>query len=144
MQIFTHLCVSELTKKQVSFHARLTSGTHVPTSGSHVILPTVVNNQGNAYNPVSGVFTAPFNGSYCFIFSTLATESNANANAYLMVDDREVAYVDAYKGSYEWEAGGNQAVVTLVAGQTVWLKSNSNSYYAPSTTFSGFLIGADF
>ena len=46
---------------------RLTMGRNTPTN---VVYDAVYYNHGNAYNPVSGIFTAPSSGLYVFTWSS--------------------------------------------------------------------------
>jgi hypothetical protein len=59
-----HLCVA------VSFTAHM-SQLHVPVDDTPLVFNVVLNNEGNAYNESSGVFTAPYTDTYVFHFLVL-------------------------------------------------------------------------
>ena len=141
------LCATALSQQHVSFHARATlniSSQHQFTPRTiTIVLGTVVNNQGDAYSSTSGVFTAPFNGFYCFMASTEAAATHKHADMFLMVDNINVDGVNLYYDTTR-EAGSVHAVVHLLKGQMVWLKGHGDSvYWVRATAFSGFLISPD-
>ena len=112
------------------------------TAFSTIVLDTVVNNQGDAYSSTSGVFTAPFNGFYCFMATTETGAAHINADVFLMVDNSAVDYVYMPRESI-YSPGSVHAVVHLRRGQRVSLKSTGDNYYwGRGTAFSGFLVSA--
>ena len=133
---------TDTTLERVSFHARGVKEFHLLTD-SPLVLPRVVSNNGNGYNPSTGSFVAPLNGTYCFLASTETYGANHHAAMFLMVDDVPMDYVYTYHDTH-FQAGSVQAVVQLHVGQRVWLKCSAESYfYDTPTAFSGFLIHAD-
>ena len=132
------------TTPRISFHA--TGLKHTPLQKDEpLVLPDVFTNHGNAYNPITGVFVAPVNGTYFFAGST-ETENIADmtqnvAEMSLVVDGRFVHFVNTYGG---YQAGSVHAVVDLHVGQQVWLNCYGASYFWDlPTAFSGFLISSD-
>ena len=127
----------------MSFHARLYNSVYTHT-GSHIVLPDVVTNQGQAYDPSSGTFTAPLDGTYCFMASTRSRSDQYEASMSLMVAGVGVDYLFAPRVGDEFESGSVHAVVHLREGQHVWLKALGESYFSGrSTVFSGFLVSSD-
>ena len=114
-----------------------------PVTGEALILSRVISNRGNAYSATSGNFTAPHSATYLFIATISAWTKGHYAQAYMMVDDQAVDYVETYTENH-YESGTVHVAIRLNRGQTVWLKNNGDGYYNPDTTaFSGTLITLD-
>ncbi|XP_076453483.1 uncharacterized protein LOC143288742 [Babylonia areolata] len=124
----------------VSFHVRMSpQDKTAPANGTALVMTDVYNNEGQAYDPATGNFTAPYPGTYCVLAST-EPKMDQYAGVYLMVDEQSVDFAETTShGSYQ--AMSVHMVMTLKAGQKVWLRSNHDSHfwYSP-TTFSGFLV----
>nr|KAG5708783.1 hypothetical protein BaRGS_031937 [Batillaria attramentaria] len=74
--------------KTVAFHARLQSD-HFSSSYDRVIYRKVLTNVGDAYNPTTGEFTVPYNGTY-FLTTTSSDSSSSSSNygnVEIRVDD---------------------------------------------------------
>ncbi|KAL4226003.1 hypothetical protein ACF0H5_013990 [Mactra antiquata] len=108
---------------------------------------TVLLNEGNAYSPHTGVFTCPMDGLYVFYFST-ATWAVSQSVVKLVIEGANVvdAIADTYHGSQEAQ-GANFAVLSLRAGQQVWVanyrwtdKTVSVKDVNRFATFSGFML----
>ncbi|KAK7089559.1 hypothetical protein V1264_024708 [Littorina saxatilis] len=138
--ISKHLCVAVLLNQTVSFHARLNSNINVPV-GSTLILPILLNNHGNAYDGSTGKFTAPYTATYCFLATTEDFINGPRSVMALVVDGKEVDYVETDGPSYGQSASVH-AVLRLTVGQKVWLNvpKDNNYFGAHSTAFSGFLV----
>ena len=124
----------------MSFHARLTRNQNL-LHHEPLKMDKVVTNNGHAYDSSTGLFTAPYSATYCFLASTEASVGSYAA-VFLMVDESSVDYGETHSDAFHRVASVH-AVVDLNAGQRVWLKSNGNStfWYGPSA-FSGFLVDA--
>nr|QBA18394.1 VIgL family C1q-related protein 4 isoform 1 [Littorina littorea] len=133
--------LNRLLNQTVSFHARLAGDKYFLPSGSTLILPTVVNNHGNAYDNNTGKFTAPFTATYCFLATTVDLNRALYAELSLVVDGTEVDYVHTNTELY-FQSASVHAVLHLTAGQKVWLNvpSSNNYFWARATAFSGFLV----
>lgn len=111
-------------------------------SGMTLIFDRVFSNRGGGYNPSTGHFTAKESGVYVFHFHALS-RSDAKVWAELY---HNYHYIDSLYGrsNGEFAAGSNAAVIDLVAGDTVFLKSrqSTNSYFGTPDevycTFSGY------
>ncbi|XP_070183114.1 girdin-like [Littorina saxatilis] len=132
-----------LLNQTVSFHARLDTEKHDLPAGSTLILPTVVNNHGNAYDGSTGKFSAPYTATYCFLATTEDPKRDRYSVLSLVVDGTEVDYVLTDVALFSQSASVH-AVVHLTAGQKVWLnvpETNNYNYFGPrATAFSGFLV----
>ena len=104
------------------------------------MVPTnVVNNQGNAFDPTTGQFTVPVNGTYFFAATTSSGTRRGVANAEIVVDGTMICRIQF---SVNYEIGSCQAVSSLHMGQVVWLRCYRGSYYfsGSATSLTGFLI----
>ncbi|KAK7111148.1 uncharacterized protein [Littorina saxatilis] len=138
-----HLDVARL---QVGFHASLGKETTL-SDGDHLRSFSVVSNDGQAFNRLSGEFTAPVNGTYFFVGSTGTHTSSHHANMALMKDGIKVSetYLMQVGRNYDSSTvmGSCHAVLHLKNGQKVWLECTYDSTFWRGTVFSGFLISAD-
>jgi hypothetical protein len=100
----------------------------------------VITNVGNAYNPSTGIFTAPTQGNYVFFVNVQAYGSNDIYVDIVLNGSTKVRTM-----AYETHgAGPNMAVLPLQMRDTVWIKYYAGTGYytysdGPLTTFSGFL-----
>ncbi|KAK3611588.1 hypothetical protein CHS0354_018104 [Potamilus streckersoni] len=80
----------------------------------------VLTNEGNAYNPLTGVFTCPKDGLYLLAFFT-ATVNDGFSWVKLVVDGITVsnAVSNGVRVGND-DQGGNVALIRLTAGQSVW------------------------
>lgn len=119
-----------------------TNGTvHHLSSGSTLVLPTVLNNHGHAYDASSGLFTAPVSGTYFLMASTQSSPGAGSADLCLVLNGVTVQEVSM---GAPGQSGSVHAVVHLRQGQRVWLESGGNSDYLPQATgFGGFLVNQD-
>ncbi|XDV25729.1 hypothetical protein PO909_029597 [Leuciscus waleckii] len=102
----------------------------------------VITNIGNAYNPVTGVFTAPLKGAYMFRVSVLGTGPTVAAASIFKNGERMVvAYARQHQDVLN---SSNGVVLILEVGDVVYVRlwsgarifDNENNY----NTFSGFLL----
>jgi hypothetical protein len=108
-------------------------------SGSTLVFNTIITTVGNAYNPSTGIFTAPTQGNYVFFVNV-----QGYSNQYIYVDIvlngstkvRTMAYGDS---NNNYNAGPNLVALTLQKGDRVWIKRFSGlGYYINGPI--GFLI----
>ena len=113
-------------------------------SGDVIDFPYVISNVGNAYDPVSDVFTCPYDGVYAFHVHILsATDDICNAAIVLNGDTMTSAFADNVASTSQ--QASNAAYVECEAGGRVWVEatttgstySNTNRY----VTFSGHFVG---
>ncbi|TDH05358.1 hypothetical protein EPR50_G00142870 [Perca flavescens] len=135
--------------RQVAFSASLLAGGQAGTLGPFPSHPTlvfkhVVTNIGNAYNPNTGVFTAPVRGAYNFEWSIGAHGNNRNPSAAWLVKNSEHVFI-----AYEYEPAGfmsssNGATLLLEVGDIVFVRlaGGTRAYddINHHTTFSGSLL----
>ncbi|XP_003454798.2 complement C1q-like protein 3 [Oreochromis niloticus] len=107
-----------------------------------MIYDTVLVNIGNAYSPVTGIFTAPVSGVYFFtIFSHAGGRHETWLHLYK--NNEVILHIHDHPSTDPADNGGNAAFLQLQQGDTVYvrLKANTHVYKARTvTTFSGFLV----
>ena len=141
---FDVFCVSGAGNKRISFHGRLQNSVSYLIGRLQAFTRDVVND-GGAFNPSTGVFTTPFDGTYYFIGIAGIYSSDKLVSMYLVKDGTKLSRALAQQYSSYETMGSCNAVLHLAAGEQVWLESDGSVtyYYSPSTTFTGFLINAD-
>eukprot|EP00105_Crassostrea_gigas_P008401 XP_011422961.1 PREDICTED: uncharacterized protein LOC105325203 [Crassostrea gigas] len=129
------------SKMRVGFTVGITSSSS-SWAGNILVFPHVVTNNGNGYNPSSGKFTAPTDGTYVFFVTVNAYGSNYIYLNIVLNGSSKVRTMSHNTASYM--TGTNMAVLQLFKGNYVWVSRHTGkSYYSndvPITTFSGFLL----
>ena len=140
--------VADALDKTVAFHAWSDANPLQTLPQGALILNHVVTNIGSAYDPVTGIFTAPLSGLYDFQATIMEYHVKNYAEAGIYIDSHLVAMglCDNRHGS-NYDQSSMKAVVHVNAGSKVALKNLENStsdfYGVQFTTFSGYLIKAD-
>ncbi|KAL1250693.1 hypothetical protein QQF64_018489 [Cirrhinus molitorella] len=133
---------------QIAFSAALmqSGGGHTGPFTTDITLTykNVFTNIGNAYNPISGIFTAPLKGAYMFRISLYGSGSQSTLSTVSIVKNGERVVV-----AHGNQAGGvvnssNGVVFLLEVGDIVyvslwsgaWIYDNQNNH----STFSGYLL----
>lgn len=97
---------------------------------------------GSAYNPTSGIFTAPVNGMYVFFYDLECMKTNGDTYVKLM-KNAAITGIESYcHGLGDIDNSSTLGVLYLEAGDMVSIRlSNSDSnIFGYKTIFSGFLI----
>ncbi|XP_062376320.1 uncharacterized protein LOC134064419 [Sardina pilchardus] len=138
----------EREERRVSFSASLLASGSANTGPFSVATPLVYRhiftNVGNAYNPNTGVFTAPVRGVYNFVlFATSYGHASAPMGVSLHKNGEHV--VLAYsRHTSGYKEGSNGASLLLEVGDVVYVKLWPNGWvhdsYNHLTTFSGHLL----
>ncbi|XP_039868849.1 complement C1q tumor necrosis factor-related protein 3-like [Simochromis diagramma] len=99
-------------------------------------------NIGNAYSPVTGVFTAPVSGVYFFtIFSLSGGEHSIRLLLYK--NNEVISHIHDHRSTDTADNGGNAGFYQLQQGDTVYVRLKEGTHVYKSrtgTTFSGFLV----
>ncbi|XDV25788.1 hypothetical protein PO909_029646 [Leuciscus waleckii] len=102
----------------------------------------VFTNIGNAYNPITGVFTAPLKGAYMFRVSVYGVGPTA-ATAFIYKNGERMVIAHANQPQNELNSS-NGVVLILEVGDVVYVRlwSGRRIYdsYNSHNTFSGFLL----
>ncbi|KAK7130456.1 hypothetical protein R3I93_019946 [Phoxinus phoxinus] len=103
----------------------------------------VFTNIGNAYNPITGIFTAPLKGAYMFRVSVYGHGGETPASAYIIKNGQRTVI------AYDIQAqdrlnSSNEVVLILEVGDVVYVRLGSGTRIHDNgnnhNTFSGFLL----
>ncbi|CAI5642581.1 unnamed protein product [Oreochromis niloticus] len=136
----------QLQVKQVAFSASLLDQGEGYTgpfnTQSTLIFKYVVTNIGNAYNPHTGIFTAPVRGAYHFVWTILAHVDGV-AGAVLFRNGEPIFLAYGNQGSGD-VSGSHGASLLLEVGDQVsvrlWKDAKIYDNQNHHNTFSGHLI----
>lgn len=107
-----------------------------------LVFNAVLSNIGNGYNPKTGVFTAPIDGTYVFYVAAVEYEKQHLRLDILINNVKKVQLIGHLSADYQ--TGTNMVVQYLKKGDNVWVAyKHGKGYYSesiPMTTFSGFMI----
>ncbi|KAK6325327.1 hypothetical protein J4Q44_G00046690 [Coregonus suidteri] len=132
-------------RPKVAFSAGLTdSGTVGPFVAETTLVYTkIFSNIGKAYNPATGVFTAPVRGFYYIRFTAMSVQTSFYFYAYMYKNGQKIMYSQGYNaGGYETLSNGvsleleERDVVYMRIPANYRLYDNSNNH----NIFSGFLL----
>jgi len=130
---------SGVQQKKVAFFVALSNHLGPFAQPTDVVFDRVVTNIGSAYGFWSGRFRAPVSATYQF---SVTLSAQPTKQAGLMMLKNGVRILELWSVSTPlWAPSSNVAVLSLKAGDQVWLQQrhgqcNGDMY----TTFSGFLI----
>ncbi|XP_067247269.1 complement C1q-like protein 4 isoform X2 [Chanodichthys erythropterus] len=140
---------NEVTDREIAFSAGLVESGNVDigpsTTNITLTYRNVFTNIGNAYNPITGIFTAPLKGAYMFKISVYAHGGHSHpANATIMKNEQRVlvAHAQQAQGTLNSSKG---VVLILEVGDVVYVRLWSSSKIQDNSdnnhnTFSGFLL----
>ncbi|XP_031434517.1 flagellar attachment zone protein 1-like isoform X2 [Clupea harengus] len=139
----------EREERRVSFSASLVSSDGGQYFGpfsrpTTLIYRHVFTNTGNAYNPNTGVFTAPVRGVYHFsVFMHGTGHASIPTGVSLHKNEEHVVIAHSHQPSYSVNPS-NGASLLLEVGDVVYVKLWPNAWvydsYNHHTTFSGHLL----
>ncbi|XP_031173254.1 complement C1q-like protein 4 [Sander lucioperca] len=139
----------QLQVRQIAFSASLMDGGQEATIGPYPTTPTlifkhIITNIGNAYNPNSGVFTAPVRGAYNFEWTVAAHGDGSHASAAWLVRNSEHIFIAYEHETVGFMSSSNGATVLLEVGDVVFVRLAGNCRVYDNvnhhTTFSGSLL----
>ncbi|XP_031179939.1 complement C1q-like protein 4 [Sander lucioperca] len=113
-------------------------------SDTTLIYKHVTTNIGNAYNPNTGVFTAPVRGAYHFEWSVGANGDNSHASGAVLVKNTENVFVAWEKQKDGFMSSSKGVTLLLEVGEVVFVRLWSNTLALDNAnhhnTFSGHLL----
>ncbi|XP_048019558.1 uncharacterized protein LOC125250819 isoform X2 [Megalobrama amblycephala] len=132
--------------REIAFSAGLTqsSSEYIGPFTTHITLTyrNVFTNIGNAYNPITGVFTAPLKGAYMFRVSVFDL-GGSTSTAYIVKNGELVVMANDVQAQ-DRLSSSNGVVLILEVGDVVYVRlwSNTRIYDNENNlnTFSGFLL----
>ncbi|CAM4571846.1 unnamed protein product [Leuciscus chuanchicus] len=133
--------------REIAFSAGLMksdSGNYIGPFTTEITLTyrNVFTNIGNAYNPITGVFTAPLKGAYMFRVSVFGVGPTP-ASAAIYKNGEHVVIAYAYQAQDRLNSS-NGVVLILEVGDVVYVRlwSRNRIYDSDNNlnTFSGFLL----
>ncbi|XP_078147375.1 complement C1q-like protein 2 isoform X2 [Centroberyx gerrardi] len=138
----------QLQVKQVAFSASLLASGRGYTgpykAHTNLVFRCVATNIGNAYNPHTGVFTAPVRGVYHFQFYVSAYGHPVIASSAMLVKNKQQIFMAYEHRKFGYGTAANGVSLLLEAGDVVFLRLWHNTrIYDDSTrtsSFSGHLL----
>ncbi|XP_062321860.1 uncharacterized protein LOC134023611 isoform X8 [Osmerus eperlanus] len=134
-------------RPKVAFYTGLTDSGHVGpfNTDTSLVYSKVFTNIGNAYSPVTGVFTAPVRGVYYIRFTALGYSSPRTvAGVTMFKNNLQIMHNGVYNTDGEHKFVVNAVTVELEQGDKIMMRlpSGYDLYDDISnyTTFSGFLL----
>ncbi|KAK6178136.1 hypothetical protein SNE40_012957 [Patella caerulea] len=125
----------------VSFSARVRANKSFLGPTAAIVFDEIIVNNGEAYDPYSGVFTAPVDGVYHFA-STVLSGFNSTIETMLMVNGEEVGRM--FSGAFLSRGSGtNNVLLNLKEDDEVSVNvfyGNGDYVHGLWSTFSGYLI----
>ncbi|XP_046897887.1 collagen alpha-2(VIII) chain-like isoform X2 [Hypomesus transpacificus] len=133
-------------RPKVAFYTALTNSGYVGpfNTETQLVYSKVFINIGNAYSPVTGVFTAPVRGVYYFRFTAVDLRKSGGMGVAMYKNDFVIIANSAYNTDGQAKFLANAVTVELEQGDQIMMRlppsyglwDNSNNY----NTFSGFLL----
>ena len=130
-----------LEKDVVAFDVRLKKDVNLATNG-RVVFGIEDLNEGNGYDPSTGIFTAPASGVYVFDWTTF-TQYGKYASTALVVNGKFKSWNHCYDGAAKtYLQCSKLTVVKLKKGDQVWIGvfNGTANIYRKYTSFSGYKL----
>uniref|UniRef100_A0A673AF03 C1q domain-containing protein n=1 Tax=Sphaeramia orbicularis TaxID=375764 RepID=A0A673AF03_9TELE len=134
--------------KQVAFSASLLASGSGNVGPYSTLVPLVfryvVTNTGNAYNPNTGVFTAPVKGAYHFEFHIYGHGHASHPSSAILVKNGQHIFIAYEHQPSHYGSSSNGVTLILEVGDVVFLRLWPNSRIWDNanhhSTFSGHLL----
>ena len=129
-----------LEKAVVAFDVRLKNHVNNLATNGRVVFGIEDLNEGNGYDPSTGIFTAPASGVFVFDWTTL-TQLGKLGFTSLVVNGKFKSWIYCY-GAKTNQACSKMTVVKLKQGDKVWIGVFSGPAYINTqyTSFSGYKL----
>ena len=114
-----------LVKPTVSVKVRLSQDVTLPSVHQRVVYDVIVMNVGNAYDPKTGIFRAPVDGTYMFAVTACAT--NGDTISLYIVKDQQTVIGELRSGDDTYkDCNSEVSTAYMIAGSTVWVERSNN------------------
>ncbi|XP_062375868.1 complement C1q-like protein 2 [Sardina pilchardus] len=135
----------EREQRRVSFSASLGDGTFGPfKDATPLVFKHPFINIGSAYNPNTGVFTAPVRGVYHFVFFIFGNGHASTPTGVSLYKNAQHIVLAYAEQTAKYVKPSNGASLLLEVGDVVYLKLWPNGWARDNdnhhTTFSGHLL----
>uniref|UniRef100_A0A8P4KLQ5 C1q domain-containing protein n=1 Tax=Dicentrarchus labrax TaxID=13489 RepID=A0A8P4KLQ5_DICLA len=133
-------------RPKVAFSLGLTDAGSVGPFNTAITLKfsKVFTNIGQAYNPTTGIFTAPVTGAYYFRFTLWDHRSSVCMSVNLFQNDKKMMYNSDCNDSHSYITMSNALVLQLEKGDVIYLVLSAGYSLSDDidnrTTFDGFLL----
>ncbi|KAL7846358.1 hypothetical protein SRHO_G00213380 [Serrasalmus rhombeus] len=132
-------------KVAFSFASGLNGNLGPHSTDAILVFSKEITNIGNAFSPITGVFSAPLRGVYYFRFNLVGSSKSHMLAVCLYKNHEKIFDVSKYpQGTNEYAVGG--ATLLLEKGDQVYVKLRSDSQITDDNnnhcSFSGFLLFA--
>uniref|UniRef100_A0AAR2LL55 C1q domain-containing protein n=1 Tax=Pygocentrus nattereri TaxID=42514 RepID=A0AAR2LL55_PYGNA len=143
------LTLFSLTVRKAAFSASLlgTGEGHVGpiSTETTLIFGKILSNVGNAYNPYTGIFTAPVRGIYEFkLFVYNHATSSVSSGASLHKNGERLVTAYAHNDDRQHVSSSNSVIVLMEQGDVVFVRLWANRRIFDSknhhSTFSGHIL----
>ena len=109
--------------------------------------PIINDNEGSAYDPITGVFICPVAGTYRFD-ATIMAWPGQRVDSQIRVNGAHKANIvaQASTGEFEYGQSSNSLIIHLNSGDHVWLQHSggaSTVHGGLASHFSGYILWAD-
>jgi len=138
--------LKEARNKTVAFSVTFSTQYVTVASGGVLKFDVAQTNIGGGFNTHTGVFTAPYDGVYVFIFNFMISNDNGSMQVKIVKGNHTLALAHASSKDSQYNKGMADATTHLQAGDKVWVRHaayDHHMYGKAWTTFNGFLLHAD-
>jgi len=143
----------EVQGRHVAFMAQFSDSNALGTDEGPYVFDSVIYNDGNAYDESTGIFTAPYSGTYIFS-AQMFTDGSETEHPFvdIEVNNSTIARLAFENGGGETDdaqedSDSTTVTIKLQQGDRVWVQSEEGRIYHYwgqfHTFFSGALLRSD-
>ena len=138
----------QVSTTNVAFTAGLSKSILHASAYQNIVFDHVHTNIGNGYDSLTGIFTAPFSGTYVF-FTSILVYNDREIFCRIVVNGANIADTYGRGTDGRLDQGSQSVIVQLQKGHQVSVqnKVNDDAIFGNQdlySTFSGFLLHATF
>ncbi|XP_025113079.1 C1q-related factor-like [Pomacea canaliculata] len=132
--------------KAVSFTVYSSKPTMTAINQGIFVFDMVVSNIANGYDALTGVFTAPYSGTYLFVLNIMVDNNNKYIQVAIDKSGTLLALTHADSINDPWDKGMCHVTAHLNSGDRVYVRHNAGLpelFGERWSSFSGILVHAD-